>query len=90
MSDQIADTIVMREPIIHSGITDQLPADHPLAWESVYCVKCGQMVHGIPNENMRPWVETGKGAWCLEDFTAAFAEDNDPEPWALDDGTGCA
>lgn len=76
----------MTEPLLHSQITDGLPEDHPLAWTSIYCVKCGEMVHGIPNENMRAWVETGRGAWCLEDFSAAFSDDDNQEAWALSEG----
>jgi hypothetical protein len=73
----------MNEPLIHSQITDGLAEDHPLSWESIHCVKCGALLHSIPNENMRAWVETGKGAWCLEDFTAAFADDDNQEAWAI-------
>lgn len=78
-----AETVWMQEPIFHSGITDQLPEGHPLAWESVYCVRCRQMVHGVPNENMQPWFETGKGTYCLPCFAAAWDE-VEPEEWALD------
>ena len=66
-----------REPLLHTGITDCLPADHPLAWATVYCQECGAMVHGTPNENMCNWVETGKGAWCLQCFARRFADDYD-------------
>lgn len=80
--NHLADTGVMREPIFHSGITDELPEDHPLAWQSVYCVVCRAMLHGLPNENMDAWMETGRGAYCLNCFAHDYAE-VEPEAWAL-------
>lgn len=79
----------MREPLLHSQITDGLPEDHALAQLSVCCVNCDVMVHGIANENMRAWMETGRGAWCLDCFYPAFQHsDIEEEAWALlnDDG----
>lgn len=58
------------EPRIWSGISDELPANHPDAQRSLYCVQCGALVHAANNENMATWVETGKGPFCLADFTA--------------------
>lgn len=56
----------MREPKIHSHIEDELPEDHPLAYESVWCDgDCGRLVHAGNNECMRTWVETGRGNLCL-------------------------
>lgn len=46
-----------REPVIHSLITDQLPEDHPLAFEEVFCSKCDSLVHFANNECMTMWVE---------------------------------
>lgn len=77
-----ADTVAMREPIFWSGVTDELPEGHPLYWTTIYCVRCQQMVHGTPNENMQPWAETGRGPYCLPCFTAAWDE-VEPEEWAL-------
>ena len=45
------------EPIIHTFVTDKLPDDHPLAFEEVFCMKCGGMVHCFNNECMTMWVE---------------------------------
>jgi hypothetical protein len=63
------------EPRIWSHITDVLPDDHPLAWTSVYCTACKDMVHASNNECMTTWVETGKGGYCLACFVAAVRED---------------
>ena len=59
------------EPIIHSHITDLLPAFNKLAFETVYCKSCGVMVHAANNECMQTWVESGAGAHCIK----CFAED---------------
>lgn len=40
------------EPIIHSHITDGLPDKHPLAYESIHCKKCGEMLHAFNNEEI--------------------------------------
>lgn len=60
----------MREPQIHSHITDALPEDHPLADQSVYCDEenCGEMLHAFNNECMQTWVETGVGNFCALHF----------------------
>lgn len=55
---------MLKEPVIHSHITDRLPDDHKNAYESVYCSKCEQMVHAFNNECMQTWVETGIGVFC--------------------------
>lgn len=68
----------MKEPLIHSGITDGLPKDHPLnklaeTQDGIDCIKCGTMVHCLGaagddlhyGECMRTWVETSEGAYCL-------------------------
>jgi len=52
------------EPLFHSGITDELPEDHPLAQEGIFCQVCREMVHAGNNENMQPWLETDSGAYC--------------------------
>lgn len=64
-----------QEPLIHSGITDVLDDEHPLAHETVYCdgAACrgrAEMLHHCINENMTTWVETRKGNYCLPCFTA--------------------
>lgn len=55
----------MNEPIIHSHLTDTLPEDHPLAHETVYCRKCGVMVHAFNNECMRTWVQIRGVPFCI-------------------------
>lgn len=57
-----------KEPLIHSHITDLLPANHPLAYKQVGCKACGALVHAFNNECMRTWVEAGHGNFCLQCF----------------------
>jgi len=59
----------MKEPIIHSHITDILDEDHPLADTTIYCDKCKEMLHASENECMQSWIETGKGNFCLTCFS---------------------
>jgi hypothetical protein len=59
---------MMREPIIHSHITDILGEEHPLAYASVYCCACGEALHASNNECMQTWVEGGTGNYCLRCF----------------------
>lgn len=77
----------MREPVLHSYVTDGLPEDHPLAWESVVCLSCPALVHSIPNECMRPWFETGRGPRCFQCFVTEFGDGCEPgvESWGLPD-----
>lgn len=70
-----------RDPVLHTFITDSLPDDHPLAWESVACVACGGACHAVNNETMDNWFETGKGPHCWDCFIRLF--DYDDESWAL-------
>ena len=56
------------EPLIHSHITDCLPDDHPLCYETVSCDKCGVMVHAGNNECMQTWFETDQGNFCSKCF----------------------
>lgn len=58
----------LREPLIHSHITDCLPDWHPLANKHVFCKKCGVMVHAINNECMQTWLETEFGNYCTSCF----------------------
>lgn len=55
----------MKEPLIHSHITDELEEDHPWAYTCVYCDTCGRMVHCANNECMQTWVEYQQKAWCI-------------------------
>ena len=60
----------MKEPVIHSHITDELPEDHPLAYKQLYCDKCPDtLVHAFNNECMQTWVETRSGNYCLKCFS---------------------
>ncbi len=65
----------MKEPQIHSHITDELPKDHPLAFESVYCSACGGMLHCDNNECMQTWIEAGHGNWCIKCFAKIHGVD---------------
>lgn len=57
------------EPLIHSDITDCLPENHPLAYETIYCKSCGEMIHCGNNECMQTWVEIDlKTYYCLNCF----------------------
>ena len=58
----------MREPQIHSHITDVLADEHPLAYDHVECVVCKELVHAANNECMQTWVESGSGNYCLKCF----------------------
>lgn len=58
---------MIKEPIIHSHITDGLEENHPLAYDSVYCDKCKkEMLHCFNNECMQTWFETDKGNFCTK------------------------
>lgn len=54
------------EPIFHSHMSDVLPDDHPLATETVFCLKCKkEMLHASNNECMQTWVEIYGKPFCL-------------------------
>ncbi len=75
------------EPNIWSHLTDELPSDHPLAREQVYCRRCRALVHAFNNECMQTWVETGKGPYCLACFAAEGGEVlEERDGWALVNG----
>ena len=59
------------EPIFHY-FDDCFPDDHKLAWETIYCVNCREMVHCGNNETMQAWFETGVGALCLTCFWLSY------------------
>ena len=61
----------LREPQIHSHVTDRLPDRHPLARTPVRCDRCGSLLHLWSNRCMRTWVETGNGNFCLRCFVQA-------------------
>ena len=76
----------MKDPILHMGIADCLPDNHPLAWEGVICEKCEAVVHAMPNETMQPWVESGSGNFCFDCFYEAHENDKlDIFRWALEE-----
>ena len=58
----------MREPQVHSHITDCLPDEHPFARKYVFCDHpgCNAQLHAGNNECMETWIETGIGNFCLE------------------------
>ena len=59
----------IHEPIIHSHITDELPKNHKLAYEDVFCDKCKkEMLHSSNNECMQTWFETDFGNFCSKCF----------------------
>ena len=57
----------VREPRIHSHVTNRLPDSHPLARLRVSCERCESLVH-LANSCMRTWIETGRGNFCLPCF----------------------
>lgn len=67
----LRDAVSSGEPLIHSHITDELPNDHPLAWEQVHCADCRILVHAVNNECMTAWVETRNNNYCLTCFANA-------------------
>ena len=58
----------MSEPIFHY-FDDGFDDSHPLAFVTLYCGDCLEMVHCENNETMQPWFETGVGNVCLDCFT---------------------
>ena len=75
---------MVKDPVLHSHVEDVLPDSHPLAYESVYCRVCGQMLHAFNNECMQTWVETGKGNYCLACLNAAQDSDAMDDDWGLE------
>jgi hypothetical protein len=78
----------MREPLLHSHVTDTLPDGHELAHVTVYCQVCGAMLHASNNECMQAWVETGKGPYCVKCFVSVSGVVTDGvivEEWGLPD-----
>jgi hypothetical protein len=61
----------LREPCIHSRVTDCPPDRHPLACSRVRCDRCQSLVHLASNSCMRTWVESGRGNFCLRYFVPA-------------------
>jgi hypothetical protein len=59
----------VREPRIHSHVTDRLPESHPLARLRVSCERCESLVHLASNTCVRTWIETGRGNFCLPCFS---------------------
>lgn len=62
------------EPVIHSFNTDCLPVEHPWARKTVWCGRCGSMLHAFNNECMTDWVEWQGLALCLQDAITAFQD----------------
>jgi hypothetical protein len=64
-------TTPLREPRIHSHVTDCLADRHLLARSRVQCDRCDSLVHLQSNSCMRTLVETGRGNFCLRCFVSA-------------------
>lgn len=58
------------EPKIHSHMTDELPGDHPRAYDCIMCDAegCKNMLHASNNECMQTWIETDNGNFCTDCF----------------------
>lgn len=65
----------IKEPLIHSHISDLLPDDNKLAYNNVDCDICHEPIHAANNECLSTWVETGKGNFCLNCFNALASSD---------------
>jgi hypothetical protein len=57
-----------KEIVIHTNISDALPENHPLAYKTVCCDKCGETLHAVDNECMQTWFETDQGNYCANCF----------------------
>lgn len=83
----------VREPVLHSHLTDCLPNDHPLAWSVVSCDAegCRAALHMSNNECMQAWVETGKGNYCFPCFVrlTIVPKDGVEPPLAAGSSHGC-
>ena len=55
-----------KEPLYHSHISDGLPKLHRLAQEEVFCDTCGNMVHCFNNECMVSWFEFDDRNVCID------------------------
>lgn len=55
------------EPKLHFAL-GELPKEHPNAFENINCKSCNEPAHAFNNKIMQPWVETGKGNYCLTCF----------------------
>jgi hypothetical protein len=76
-------TMFRRDPILHTHVEDTLDDAHPLAWTTIYCDDCSEMIHAGNNECMDAWVETGKGNFCLSCFAKRYATDDDVDGYGL-------
>lgn len=45
------------ELYVHSLLTAWLQKDHPLVNKTVFCIKCGLVVHYINNKCVTTWIE---------------------------------
>ena len=72
-------TFQSTEPIFHC-FDDELPDEHPLAWEVLACKDCKEFLH-VGNETMKAWFETGIGNICLDCFYNRYkTKSNYPHP----------
>ena len=75
--------VMIKEPILHTHITDMLDDAHPKAHKSIFCNLCKAHVHAFNNECMQSWFETGKGDFCFKCFIKL-----NPETEVIEDGWG--
>lgn len=73
----------LKEPLVHSGITDCLPDEHPLAYETISCKLCKITIHASNNEVMNTWVETGAGNFCIKCFASISETEGIDDKYAL-------
>ena len=53
---------------IHSYLTSRLPTNHPLAYDTVCCDLCHEIIHWDNNDDLTTWVEADTGNDCLQCF----------------------
>ncbi len=72
-SPVLNDSDYVHEPLIH-WVMDRLPDGHPLESKVVYCISCAEMLKSSTDEYMIPWIESGKGNYCISCFDKESSE----------------
>lgn len=72
--------MALAEPRIWSQVSGDLPPEHPWAFVDVTCLACGATLNpagdsGSTSPNLRTWVETVSGGYCLPCFTSVALDD---------------
>ena len=75
-TDPFKNAYFSKEPVIHSHISNKLTDNHSLRNVSVYCYKCGEMLHASNNECMQTWIETEFGNFCTNCFKLTEVMEN--------------